>query len=223
MSLEQAWYQQGGFRGLHDTSALAGTQSSTFAGSEGKEYSACPVIRYFAPYYYAIYLHAAIPDHNGWVSFLARSKDLIAWELSPMKPILEPQLARAANSLAWALLTDPDPVIRNPSQALPLAQRAVKLAPQEGNYWNTLGVAYCRNGDDEESIVALTRTIELRDGGDGLDWFVLTMAHARRGEEGLAREWYERAQTWCRAQDPLADELQRTQAEASRAIEKLDL
>ena len=60
-----------------------------FAGAEAKEYSACPAIRYFAPYYYVIYLHAAIPVHNGWVSFLARSKDLIAWELSPINPILE--------------------------------------------------------------------------------------------------------------------------------------
>ncbi len=60
-----------------------------FAGVSGKEYSACPVIRYFKPYYYAIYLHAAIPGHNGWVSFLARSKDLAAWQLSPKNPILE--------------------------------------------------------------------------------------------------------------------------------------
>ncbi|HPM79566.1 MAG TPA: hypothetical protein PLF81_02660 [Candidatus Anammoximicrobium sp.] len=56
---------------------------------EKNEYSACPVIRFFAPYYYVIYLHAAIPGHNGWVSFLARSADLADWELSPMNPILE--------------------------------------------------------------------------------------------------------------------------------------
>lgn len=60
-----------------------------FAGVDGKEYSACPVIRYVAPYYYVIYLHAALAGHNGWVSFLARSKDLVAWELSPANPILE--------------------------------------------------------------------------------------------------------------------------------------
>jgi hypothetical protein len=47
------------------------------------------VIRYLSPYYYVIYLHAPIPDHKGWVSFLARSKDLAAWELSPFNPILE--------------------------------------------------------------------------------------------------------------------------------------
>jgi hypothetical protein len=53
------------------------------------EYSACPVLRYVAPYYYVIYLHAAIPGHVGWVSFLARSKDLAEWELSGFNPILE--------------------------------------------------------------------------------------------------------------------------------------
>jgi hypothetical protein len=56
---------------------------------EKNEYSACPVIRYFAPYYYVIYLHGAIPGHNGWVSFLARSKDLAIWQLSSKNPILE--------------------------------------------------------------------------------------------------------------------------------------
>jgi len=60
----------------------------TFTGVN-HEYSACPVIRYFSPYYYVIYLHSPIPGHNGYVSFLARSKDLTAWELSPFSPILE--------------------------------------------------------------------------------------------------------------------------------------
>ena len=55
----------------------------------GGEYSACPVLRYVAPYYYVIYLHAAVPGHKGWVSFLARSKDLAGWELSPFNPVLE--------------------------------------------------------------------------------------------------------------------------------------
>ena len=60
-----------------------------FAGVGGKQYSACPVIRYFAPHYYVIYLHAATSGHKGWLSFMARSRDLITWELSPQNPILE--------------------------------------------------------------------------------------------------------------------------------------
>ncbi|MBN2316837.1 MAG: hypothetical protein JXM79_23110, partial [Sedimentisphaerales bacterium] len=60
----------------------------TFTGVN-HEYSACPVIRYVAQYYYVIYLHSPIQGHNGYVSFLARSKDLATWELSPFNPILE--------------------------------------------------------------------------------------------------------------------------------------
>jgi hypothetical protein len=60
----------------------------TFTGVN-REYSACPVIRFIDPYYYVIYLHAAVPGHEGWVSFMARSRDLASWELSPWNPILE--------------------------------------------------------------------------------------------------------------------------------------
>jgi hypothetical protein len=56
---------------------------------EKNEYSACPLIRYFKPYYYVIYLHAPMKGHNGWISYLARSKDLEEWELSPFNPLLE--------------------------------------------------------------------------------------------------------------------------------------
>ena len=53
------------------------------------EYSACPVIRFFKPYYYVIYLHNKMAGHNGYISFLARSENLIDWELSSFNPILE--------------------------------------------------------------------------------------------------------------------------------------
>lgn len=59
-----------------------------FTGQK-KEYAACPVIRYVAPWYYVIYLHAPLPGHNGWISYMSRSKDLKDWELSPFNPILE--------------------------------------------------------------------------------------------------------------------------------------
>lgn len=68
-----------------------------FAGL-GKEYSACPVLRYVAPFYYVIYLHAAVPGHSGWVSFLARSRDLADWELSPFNPILEAAPGEGVNN-----------------------------------------------------------------------------------------------------------------------------
>ena len=65
---------------------------------EKKEYSACPVIRYFKPYYYVIYLHTAVPGHKGYVSFVARSTDLATWQLSPMNPILEASEGEGINN-----------------------------------------------------------------------------------------------------------------------------
>ena len=56
---------------------------------EHKEYSACPMIRFIKPYYYVIYLHAKVSGHNGWVSFMARSKNLADWELGSYNPVLE--------------------------------------------------------------------------------------------------------------------------------------
>ena len=69
----------------------------TFTG-ENHEYSACPVIRYFKPYYYVIYLHGPTEGHNGWISYMARSKDLADWELSPYNPILEAGAGEGKNN-----------------------------------------------------------------------------------------------------------------------------
>ena len=62
------------------------------------EYSACPVIRYFKPFYYVIYLHAPVKGHNGWISYMSRSKDLVDWELSPFNPILEAGAGEGKNN-----------------------------------------------------------------------------------------------------------------------------
>ncbi|MCP4638887.1 MAG: hypothetical protein GY851_00565 [bacterium] len=49
-------------------------------------YSACPALRYVDGYFYNIYLYA----YKGyWASNITRSKDLIAWEESPLNPILK--------------------------------------------------------------------------------------------------------------------------------------
>jgi len=69
----------------------------TFTGA-GQEYSACPLIRYLEPYYYVIYLHAAVEGHNGWISYLARSSDLENWELSPFNPVLEADEGEGINN-----------------------------------------------------------------------------------------------------------------------------
>jgi hypothetical protein len=85
------------FARSQDLTAWEKIPGLVFTG-EKNEYSACPVVRYCQPYYYVIYLHAAIPGHNGWVSFLARSKDLATWQLSPKNPILEAGEGEGSNN-----------------------------------------------------------------------------------------------------------------------------
>lgn len=65
---------------------------------ERNEYSACPVLRYFAPYYYVIYLHTPIAGHKGYISFMARSQNLETWELTPFNPVLEAAAGEGINN-----------------------------------------------------------------------------------------------------------------------------
>lgn len=68
----------------------------TFAGPSGRQYSNTPAIRYFAPWYYVMFYTTV--DEAGrmaetstrYATLLARSKDLVKWELSPRNPVLEP-------------------------------------------------------------------------------------------------------------------------------------
>jgi hypothetical protein len=50
-------------------------------------YAACPCLRYVGGYYYVLYLEHRTPR---WVfeTYIARSKDLVRWELSGANPVL---------------------------------------------------------------------------------------------------------------------------------------
>lgn len=72
-----------------------------FADVEGNATCGCPAIRYFAPYYYLIYgawcwqgpakgYEYGLPTTK-YTTLLARSRDLVTWELSPTRgPMLDP-------------------------------------------------------------------------------------------------------------------------------------
>jgi hypothetical protein len=55
-----------------------------------KRYTACPTIRFARGYYYLLYTEHRTPR---WFfeTYIARSKDLVAWELSGANPVLTPQ------------------------------------------------------------------------------------------------------------------------------------
>jgi tetratricopeptide (TPR) repeat protein len=129
-----------------------------------------------------------------------------------------PNEAQALNALAWDLATATEGPARDPAQALALARRCVALTPKDGTHWNTLGVACCRARRWKEAVEALTRSVELRQGGDAFDWFFLATAHHHLGNAREARAWYDRAVKWTQTNRPEDEELKRFRAEAAAAL-----
>ena len=68
-----------------------------------------------------------------------------------------------------------------------MALRAVDEFPDAAAYWNTLGVAHYRAGDDHAAVAALDRARTLG-GGTAFDDVFLAMAHARLGDPAEARQ-----------------------------------
>ena len=66
-----------------------------------------------------------------------------------------PDDARSRNSLAWLLASRMDTSPSDASRAVELAGEAVKLAPEVGSFWNTLGVASYRAGQWNSAVSAL--------------------------------------------------------------------
>src|SRR5262245_33017211 len=117
--------------------------------------------------------------------------------------------------LAWQLATTQQEWLRDPAQAVGLAQQAVARRPMEGGFWTTLGLARYRAGDCSAAIQALAEAVRLGNGGTPRDWLYLALAHERMGEREEARRWYERA---CAEQERDAaggEELKQLRAEAA--------
>jgi tetratricopeptide (TPR) repeat protein/tRNA A-37 threonylcarbamoyl transferase component Bud32 len=122
------------------------------------------------------------------------------------------------NAYAWFLVDCPDVILRDPEQALPLVERALAKRPDQGKFWNTLGVVHYRRGDWSEAAAALEKSMDLSEGGDACDWFFLAMTRARLGDLPGARAWYARALAWMDKQPPPQAWLLRYKAEAAELI-----
>src|SRR5262249_23267004 len=122
-------------------------------------------------------------------------------------------------TLARFLATCPDLKVRNPSRAVELAKKATELAPKDGNYWNTLGVAQYRASDWKDAIAALEKSNELLKGNElSFNAFFLAMGHWQQGNKDKAREWYDRAVVWMAKNNPQDEELRRFEAEAEALL-----
>jgi tetratricopeptide (TPR) repeat protein len=127
-------------------------------------------------------------------SRLGRHADaLMDWERSLE---LLPNSAEAHNNLAWLLATCPEATLRDPKRAVELATKAVELAPAQGTFRNTLGVARYSAGDWKGAIEALTKSQELGSPSPAHDWLFLAMAEWQLGNQDAARGWYDKASQW---------------------------
>ena len=113
---------------------------------------------------------------------------------------VDPTHALAHNDLAWLLLTGPQDA-RDPKEALPLARKAVELAPDQPLYRNTLGVALYRTGQFAESVGVLETSLREGKGEhDAFDLFFLAMCHQKLGDSTKAKEYYDWAVDWVEKQ-----------------------
>jgi serine/threonine protein kinase len=126
------------------------------------------------------------------------------------------------NEFAWLLATSTAPDVRDPSRAVELAEEAVKVAPREGGFWNTLGLARYRVGDWKGAIAALQESMKLRSGGDANDWIILAMALRQAGDKDQAQLWYDKATGWMEQNTPKNPELLRLRAEAAAVLGRSD-
>jgi serine/threonine protein kinase len=130
------------------------------------------------------------------------------------------------NAMARFYASCPDKQFRKPAKAVELAKEAVEkgaksdfLSPRdEGDCWKTLGVAQYRAGDWKATVAALEKAMQLRNGGDGTDWFVLAMAHWQLGDKDKARTWYAQAVRWLEKNKPQDEALRRFRAEAAELL-----
>ena len=105
--------------------------------------------------------------------------------------------AIAMNNLAWVLAEDLD----RPDEALPLAERAVQVAPRSGENLDTLGRIHYRRGNYEKAA-ELLREATTRLPQNGAIHYHLGLAYAKLGRREDAASALRRAS---RLDAPLAD------------------
>jgi serine/threonine protein kinase len=129
-------------------------------------------------------------------------------------------IALSQHLLAWHMAVLNNPRIReNEPWALELAQAAVELAPNDGDFWSVLGICHNRVGNWKESLSALEKAMELSGGGDSEEWFFVAMAHWQLGDKKEARTWFDKATEWMEKNDPDSGELRMFRDEAAALLE----
>jgi Tetratricopeptide repeat/WD domain, G-beta repeat/WD40-like Beta Propeller Repeat len=129
-------------------------------------------------------------------------------------------LSQSCNNLAWKLVAGPESE-RDPRRAVPLARRAVALAPDHDTFQNTLGLVLYRAGQYAEAIPVLERSLAKNNNASApYDLFFLALCHAKHRDASRARAYFDRAVAWLKTNSKLLGQADqelgaiRTEAEA---------
>src|SRR5204862_5908432 len=121
-------------------------------------------------------------EQNRFAESIAASKKFV---------LINPSNEMGHYNLSLRLSLCPDVHLRDPALAVAEAKKALELFPLETSFPHTLGVAQYRAGDFKAAVAALERSIEVRQGGDSADFFVMAMAQLKLGNRSAARQWYD--------------------------------
>jgi serine/threonine-protein kinase len=154
-------------------------------------------------------LGVALRGQGKWEEAVAEYREAIRFK---------PDDAGALNNAAWALALATDRPQGEYDEAAGHARRAVALAPKDGNIQNTLALAEYRCGRWDASISAAEQSMALRQGGNASDWFILAMAHARKGEKDEAIRWFDKAVASTKEKAPDDAELRQFWTEAAKLL-----
>jgi tetratricopeptide (TPR) repeat protein len=102
----------------------------------------------------------------------------------------DPTSASAANELAWGLVTCPVLSYRDLARARELAELAVRLAPTNANFWNTLGVVRYRLHDWTGASAAIRKSMGYVRARTMVDWLILSMCEWQLGHHDRARSLF---------------------------------
>jgi len=103
--------------------------------------------------------------------------------------------AQAYDEVAWLSVGRHQEMV-NPEITVEMYQKAHEMQPKNWRYLCGLGAAHYRTGRWDEAITTLTKSTELVDGENALNYLFLAMAHWQLGNKAAAANWHNKAIEW---------------------------